>query len=168
VRGRKAKIPKSLYECDFLNLIKHEQSAEVRVRLLALQHVKDGKRIREAGRMVKKHEKSLRNWITKFEKEGINGLRNNTGRGRKRKLPSEKLNQLKKEVISLQENRSGGRIRGKDVMEVMKEKFNIVCSLSVVYRALHSAGMTWISARSKHPKSNLFAQEDFKKNLCQR
>ena len=166
MRGRKAKIPKALYECDFLNLIKHEQSAEVRVRFLALQHIKDGKRIREAGRMVKKHEKSLKNWITKFEKEGIDGLRNKTGRGRKSKFPSEKLSNLKEEVLFLQENRVGGRVRVEDIKIVMRDKFNVVCSIAAVYRVLNSAGMTWISARSKHPKSNFFCTRRFQKKFA--
>jgi transposase len=146
MQGRKAKIPKKLYEYDFLSAIKYEQSAEGRVRLLALHQIKEGKRITEVVKMVKRHRNSVSRWITNFGKEGIDGLKNKPGRGRKSKFPPEKFNKLKEEVLFFQENRTGGRVRGKDVKLVMEDKFKVVCSISAVYRAMHSAGMTWISA----------------------
>lgn len=71
---------------------------------------------------------------------------------------------FKQSVLELQQKRSGGRIRGSDVLALMKEKYNVDPTLSTVYNTLKRADLVWITGRSIHPKTDIEAQENFKKN----
>ena len=65
---------------------------------------------------------------------------------------------------ALQETRKGGRIRGEDIQVLLKEKFFVDYALPSVYNVLERCELSWISSRSKHPKSDPVLQENFKKN----
>ncbi|MFY7842541.1 MAG: IS630 family transposase [Rhabdochlamydiaceae bacterium] len=66
--------------------------------------------------------------------------------------------------MELQARRSGGVIIGKDVLQLMKDRYGIDCSLKSAYNHLKRAKLVWISARSRYPNSNPEEQEEFKKN----
>ena len=97
--------------------------------------------------------------------DGIEGLREKKGRGLHPKLSLDKHESFKQAVLELQHNRNGGRIRGEDVLSLMQEKFGIDCSIDTAYRTLARVDLVWITGRSIHPKTNLDAQEAFKKTL---
>lgn len=100
----------------------------------------------------------------RFIKSGVPGLQEQPRSGRKKKLSSENENEFRMQVEGLQDARQGGRIRGQDVQVLLKEKFCIDYALPSVYDVLERCGLSWISARSKHPKSDPLIQENFKKN----
>ena len=52
---------------------------------------------------------------------------------------------------------------GDDIVDMIKEKYKESYSVSGVYKLLKRMGMSWVSARSIHTKSNLEVQEAFKK-----
>jgi len=149
---------------DFFLLAKTEKSARARIRFLALGHLQSGKTKNQVAHMFQISLTALRKWLLRFLSGGIDGLREKPGRGRKRKLPLEKEEEFRRQVEQLQENREGGRIRGQDVQVLLKKTFCIDHALPSVYHVLERCGLSWISARSKHPKSNLEMQEEFKKN----
>ena len=162
--GRPLQIPKSIEEYDFGALAKREKEARTRIRLLALDHVKNGKSARETGKFLCVHENSVKRWIKRFAKRGLSGLKERSGRGAKRKVPQEQEAVFRAAVLELQAHREGGRIRGSDVLTLMKEKLGINCCLDTVYETLKRAKFVWITSRSKHPDSNNESQEDFKKS----
>jgi|SaaInlLV_10m_DNA_2_1039722.scaffolds.fasta_scaffold29224_1 transposase len=163
--GRKAKIPKKLYKTDFLKLAKHEKSPEMRVRLLALENVKKGKSFRESSASLGLHEKTIRNLVRRFWSEGIDGLRNKPGRGRKPMLSNDRKEDFKNCVISAQKKLKGGSINGKDINKILATKFNVKCAISTTYDTLKRCDLSWVSSRSKHPKSDINKQVSFKKTL---
>lgn len=71
----------------------------------------------------------------------------------------------KQETLLLQENRNGGRIVGKDVKNLLIEKYDVEYSLSSIYVLLDRLNLSWISSRSKHPKTSTEAIESFKENF---
>ena len=107
---------------------------------------------------------TLREGLIRFIAEGIEGLKEKPGKGRKRKLPAEQEEKFQQLVEELQENREGGRVWGQDVQVLLKEKFCADHALPSVYPVLDRCGLSSISSRSKHPKSDPVVQEDFKKN----
>jgi transposase len=105
-------------------------------------------------------------WVERFEQEGMKALlETKAGRGRVAKISSKLSTEFSEAVISLQENRNGGRIIGKDIVEMVQEKYAVKYSVSGVYKLLSRMGLSWVSARSIHPKADLEAQESFKKTL---
>jgi len=108
--------------------------------------------------------RTLMNWVKRFREQGIDGLKDQAGRGAKPYLHPKERAAFKEAVLELQKKRSGGRVRGADVLTLMKEKYNVEPALSTVYNTLKRADLVWITGRSIHPKANLEAQENFKKN----
>ena len=151
-------------EIDFFQLAKREPNPRMRIRFLALGHLKTGKSKKEVTEMFQIVLITLRRWILKFIAKGVQGLQEQPGKGRKKKLSAEQEEEFRQQVEKLQTLRDGGRIRGQDIQVLLKEKFSIDHALPSVYHVLKRCGLSWISARSKHPKSDPIIQEDFKKN----
>lgn len=149
---------------EFFQLAKKEPHPRTRIRLLALGHLESGRTKTEVAAMFQVSFPTLRTWLVRFIAEGVEGLRDRDGKGRKRKLSSEREEDFRQQVEELQENREGGRVRGQDVQVLLKEKFCVDHALPSVYHVLERCGLSWISSRSKHPKSDPAAQEEFKKN----
>ena len=163
MRGRIAAPIKGLYQHDFTKLAASEGTARERRRFLAFAHIQDGCSFSEAGRRVKVDTRTVMTWIRKYRKFGIEGLREKPGRGAKPALPPEKYEEFRQSVEELQKNRAGGRIRGKDVEELLESKYGIQLCLSGVYKLLKKVKLVWITGRSQHPKSDPRKQQAFKK-----
>lgn len=165
MKGRKRSIVQSIHDIDFQKFAKTASHPRERMRYLAFAHIRDGKSNSEIALMLKINRMTITDWIKKFNKEGIEGLKEKEGRGAKQKLNKSEHDAFRKAVLELQDSKQGGRIKGKDVLKLMKDKFDINCTLKSVYNALHRVDLVWISGRSKHPKHNPEAQEAFKKTL---
>jgi len=155
----------SMNEHNFRKLAATQGTARERRRYLAFAHIQDGKNYSEAARMVKVDPRTVFTWLKKFRAEGLEGLKEQPGRGAKSCLPPEKDESLRQAVEAMQAKRCGGRIRGKDISTLIEEMQGIRPSKSSLYRILSRAKLVWITARSKHPKADKEAQEDFKKIL---
>lgn len=162
--GRRLNLPKAIHEYDFASLAKKEKHARTRIRLLGLDHLKKGRTARETAELLCVHENSVKRWLKSFSKQGLDGLKEGIGRGAKRKVPKEQEEAFRASIMELQANRKGGRIRGSDVLTLMKEKLGIDCSLDTAYESLKRANFVWITSRSKHPNFNPEEQDDFKKS----
>ena len=162
--GKKHNELAKLSGVDFFQLAAKEPHPRTRIRLLALGHLQKGKEKMEVIEMFQVSFVSLRKWLLRFIKSGVSGLQELQRSGRKKKLSTDQEEEFRKQVEELQEARKGGRVRGQDVQVLLKEKFSVDYALPSVYDVLDRCGLSWISARSKHPKSDPLIQEDFKKN----
>ena len=86
-------------------------------------------------------------------------------RGRKDRIEASKKEEFNQFVIQLQKDRSGGRIIGEDIVNMIKEKYKESYSVSGVYKLLKRMGMSWVSGRSVHTRSDPEVQGAFKKKL---
>ena len=163
MKGKKREISSQIYEYDFAKLAKKVTHARERMRYLAFAHMQEGKTNIEVAKIFKVNRMTVTAWIKKFNQKGLDGLKEKKGRGAKRKLDPSAQKAFRQAVIELQDRQKGGRIKGKDVLKLMREKFGIKCCLTSVYYTLHRADLVWISGRSKHPKSSPEIQEAFKK-----
>ena len=68
---------------DFLPLIKIEKNGRMRTRLLALQNLKEGKKVADICSHLKIARDRVRTWANRFLKNGTDGLLELAGRGRK-------------------------------------------------------------------------------------
>ena len=165
MRGRKSKPLEKLNQYNFEGFAKTTGNGRERRRYLAFAHIQDGRSFTEAAMMVKVKLRTLMNWVENFRKEGLEGLQDRPGRGAKPHLSDETLEAFRQSVLELQAERCGGRIKGRDVLKLMEEKFGVLVSLSSMYDTLKRADLVWITGRSQHPKANIEAQEAFKKTL---
>lgn len=166
MKGRKAASIGGIDPHDFDKLARASGvKPSEKLRFLALAHVKDGKSLSEAARMIRVSPRTVIVWVQKFRKEGINGLRERYGGGAQPYLAYDKHEEFRQSVLELQTSRAGGRIRGEDVRELLEAKYNICCSLSTVYNILKRVGLVWITGRSRHPKGDEETQIAFKKTF---
>jgi transposase len=163
VRGRKSKKIDGIEQHDFDKLSKTKGSPRERRRYLAFAHIREGKSFVEVAKAVRVKLRSLMSWITRFRRDGIKGLEDKSGRGAKPFLSLGDQEAFRQSVLELQKNKIGGRIRGRDILELMKQKFNVDPTLSTVYNTLKKVGLVWITGRSIHPKADIEAQDAFKK-----
>ena len=156
-------LPETLYAHDFVELARRELDGRVRVRLLALAHLQERRSPREVGAMLKVHEKTVLKWLRRFRAGGVEGMAEQPGRGAKRRLRAEQEPHLRALLAQAPAKRSGGRLTGEAIQALMAAHFGVEYSLSGVYVVRHRAGLSWMSARSKHPPGNPEAPEAFKK-----
>jgi len=161
--GRKRIVSEAINDFDFKKLFKTAAHPRERLRFLAFAHIKEGRSNTEIADILKVNRMTITDWIKKFNREGIDGLREKGGRGAHHKLPRTEEEAFRKAVLELQDKKKGGRIKGTDILRLMEEKFSVKCSLQSVYNTLQRVDLVWISGRSKHPKSDPQTQEAFKK-----
>ena len=168
MRGRKAlPIPK-LDEYDFSKLARTEGTPIERMRFLAMAHIQEGKSFNEVAQMLKVTPRTISSWAGQFRAKGITGLKKREGRGRKPLLSPDRYEDFRVEVEKLSKGLAGGRIRGKDIGQLLEKQFGISPAKSCVYNILERAGLVWITGRSQHPKGDEQAQFAFKKTLKKR
>ena len=150
---------------DFKQLAKLSRHPRERVRLLAFAHIQEGKSVHEAADAVMVNRNAVYIWLRKFMKEELQGLIEKGGRGAKLKIPPSESAAFREAVLELQKGRLGGRVKGQDVLDMMKNKFGIICTKRSAYNHLKRAKLVWVSSRSQHPHADLLKQEEFKKNF---
>ena len=160
--GRKIKNFANMQH-DFKKYIRNEPSGEVKMRLLGLYHVQEGKSCRTTAQMLKVNEKSVQNWVKRFAVGGLEGLQHQPGQGCKKRFNKQDLPQIKAGILALQKTKQGGRVRGEDIKQYLLDQWNIQYKRSAVYALLSQLSIVWISARSKHSASKQETQDAFKK-----
>src|SRR5437667_3382570 len=55
--------------------------------------------------------------------------------------------------------------RGVDAQRILKEEFDVDCSLSSTYRLLHRIKLSWLAPRPRHPQADATAQAAFSQLL---
>ena len=160
------KLSSSFRDFDFLSYYKSNRSEKYIYRCLACHYLQTGRDYGEVSLLIMFHKNSLIDWVKKFEAGGIDSLLSTrSGRGRRAKLSTEEKEEFSSSVVSLQDSKSGGRVTGDDIVKMVEDKYNITYSRSGVYKLLSRMGISWVSARSKHPNSKPEDQDAFKKTL---
>jgi len=158
-------IPQEIFEHDFIALFKRSSHPREQMRYLAFSHLQDGKTPREVAAIIRTTRNTVYRWLRNFQLKGLEGLREQPGRGKKPLIPDSKRDAFRKAVEELQAERSGGAITGKDVLRLMEEKYGVKCTLRSAYNHLKRASLVWITARSRHPNADLEQQEALKKTF---
>ena len=100
---------------------------------------------------------SVAKWIKRFDKEGISGLEDKTGKGRKT-LSNQKI------ILELEDLiKQDSTITLKKLKLAIQKKFDIILSKSTIHNYTKSLGFSHITARPKHHKQNKIHLEEFKK-----
>ena len=156
-------LPENFSKYNFVALSKKEPNPRNRLRLIAMSHIQDGKTLKVVASYVKVHWKSVQRWLADFRLGGINSLYVKTTKYKPQKLNKEIQNWINDLLESLNSNDTGGYITGKQLHNLIEKEFSINCCLRTVYNTLHRLKYSWITARSKHPMSDLEIQALYKK-----
>ena len=134
-------------------------------RMLALALVLEGHSREEAARHAGMDRQTLRDWVHRYNAEGLAGLRNRRHPGPKPRLTPEQLAELDKIVEQGPDPAQDGVVRWRrvDLQALIKTRFDVDLHERSVGKVLHRLGFTRLSVRPKHPASDPEAQERFKK-----
>ena len=155
----------SLDSYDFKALAKKEGNKRIYQRLMMLAHLKEGMSKAQVSRLTFTAPDRVYAWLKRFHEQGIEGLRDKPRSGRPSLLDRSAYDALKQKIEHSQSSLSGGRLRGEDIIQLIKDEWGVNYTLSGIYRLMKAIGMSWVSTRSKHPKQDEQAQQQFKKNL---
>lgn len=154
------KIETELTERDLARRARAEPDGRVRQRILAIRLLVIGQTVPQAAPLVGLKERQVRNWVHRFQAEGLAGLRDRPRPGQPKHLPTEKEDVFRARI---RRPPRGMILRGSDVQRLLKEEFGAAYSLGGVYFLLHRLGFSSLSPRPLHPQTDQEAQADFKK-----
>ncbi len=164
--GQPIEITKLEYSAaDLRRLASREKRGEVVRRLLALAMILEGHSRTEAAEMNGMDRQTLRDWVHRYNAEGLAGLISRVGLG-----PTPLLNEAQMaELLALVVNGPDPEVdqvvrwRCVDLQEQVARRFSVTTTERTIGRWLRQLNLTRLQPRPFHPKKNLAAQETFKK-----
>ncbi len=143
-----------------------ESEGRVACRLLGLANVLDGMSRERAACQAGMDRQTLRDWVIRFNAEGIAGLRDRPRSGRPSWLDDGQLAAFKGLVLRGPNPERDGvsSWRAKDLCRIVEDRFGVSYTENGMLRLLHDLGLSWQKARPVHPEADLKAQARFKKN----
>ena len=142
-------------------------------RLLALAMVLDGHPRLLAAQAGGMNRQTLRDWVHRYNEHGVEGLRDTRNKGRAPALSADQMQTLKELVLAGPDLARDGVVRWRcvDLRTQIKTRFEVELHERTVGKpdeALASSllcklRMTRLQPRPYHPKSDLAAQEAYKK-----
>ena len=148
-------------------LARQESNGRVACRLMALANVLAGMRREEAARQAGMDRQTLRDWVIRFNAEGVEGLRDRPKSGRPPWLDEGQLAAFKALVLRGPEPERDGvsSWRAQDLCRLVEQRFGVVYSENGMLRLLHDLDLSWQKTRPIHPEADRKAQARFKKNI---
>jgi transposase len=146
-------------------LARRERDGRVSARLLALANALDGMSRDEAARAAGMDRQTLRDWVHRYNAEGVEGLRDRPRSGRPCALDEGRQATLKALVLRGPKLERDGCVawRIRDLCRLVEERFGVRYSETGMLRLLHGLDLSWQKARPIHPEADPKAQERFKK-----
>jgi transposase len=136
-------------------------------RLLALAAVAEGRSREEAARIGGMDRQTLRDWVHRFNADGVDGLIDRKALGATCKLTAEQRAELADLIETGPDPKTDGVVRWRrvDLREVIRQRFGVTYHERSVSRLLHELGFSHMSARPQHPGQDERVMMAFKKTL---
>jgi transposase len=133
--------------------------------MLALALVLEGRSRAEAARAAGMDRQTLRDWVHRYNAEGLAGLRDRPRSGRRPRLTPEQEAELASAVEQGPDPDRDGVVRWRrvDLQALIEARFAVRLHERTVGKVLRRLGFSHVSVRPKHPKADEAAQEAFKK-----
>ena len=146
-------------------MARRERDGRVSGRLLALANALDGMSRDDAARAAGMDRQTLRDWVHRYNAEGVEGLRDRPRAGRPCRLDEGRQAALKALVLKGPKLERDGRVawRARDLCTLVERRFGARYSETGMLRLLHGLDLSWQKARPVHPEADVRAQERFKK-----
>ncbi len=148
-----------------LRTLARSEAGAVACRILAIAHVLDGASRAEAAALCGMDRQTLRDWVHRFNTEGIDGLTNKTSPGRSPALSDEQMAELRVIVLARPDLAKDGVVRWRccDLQGVIAERFGVEVHERTVGKLLRRLRLTRLQPRPHNPKRDEGVQEVFKK-----
>ncbi len=143
---------------------KSHDGAQVR-RLLALALILDGHPRRTAAEQAGMDRQTLRDWVHRYNEQGVDGLRSIRIGGHPGLLTSAQMAALKELTIAGPDPDKNNVVRWRcaDLREEVSQRFSVTVCERTIGKWLRKLGLTRLQPRPFNPKGDPDAQAAFKK-----
>ena len=150
---------------DLRRLASREKDGQVVRRLLALAMILEGRSRTEAAEMNGMDRQTLRDWVHRYNADGVAGLISKVGPGPAPLLNETQMAQLRELVVNGPDPEIDKVVRWRciDLVAKVGEVFSVSVHKRTVAKWLRELELTRLQPRPFHPKKDAVAQETFKK-----
>jgi len=150
---------------DFRSAAARERDGSAARRMLALALVLDGKSRMEAAASCGMDRQTLRDWVHRYNADGLAGLRDRAHPGRPARLTAAQKEELGRLVETGPDLETDGVVRWRrvDLQAVIKKRFDVDLAPRSIGTILKGLGFRRLSPRPYHPNKDAEAQETYKK-----
>lgn len=138
-------------------LFNSEDKYKIGLRLYAVYQVSLGKPSRELETLYNTSFKQILNWVDRFENEGIDGLSDKDGRGRKPRLTPTQMQRLQ-ELLARESPGEHGyntqRWTGPLLLDWIDREFGVRFKKAHIYNLISSLGFTYQKARGIYSEAD--------------
>src|SRR5665647_1228383 len=147
-----------------------EKDGSAARRMLALAMVLDGVDRKSAAESCGMDRQTLRDWVHRYNAEGLGGLHDLKTPGPKPKLTAEQQAELARLVEAGPDPARHGVVRWRrvDLRDELERRFGVALHERSVGKVLAKLGYRRLSVRPRHPQADEEAQEAFKKTSPRR
>ena len=157
------------YSADAIkSLIKKDEKYTIGLRLYAVYQVALGQPSRKLEELYQTSFKQITNWVHRFEQEGIEGLKDKPGRGRKSSLSPEQMKALSRLLLDESPVGHGYNTEtwtGPILIDWVSKSFGIEFKKAQIYNIVKQLGFSYQKAKGFYPEGDEKAREDFKDSL---
>src|SRR5690554_4735929 len=149
-------------------LIKKDERYTIGLRLYAVYQVALGQPSRKLEELYQTSFKQITNWVHRFEQEGIEGLKDKPGRGRKPSLSPDQIGILSDLLLKGSPADHGYNSEtwtGPMLIDWVRGNFGIEFKKAQIYNIIKKLGFSYQKAKGFYPEADENAQEDFKNSL---
>lgn len=142
-----------------------ERDGRIAARLLAIANALDGMSRADAARAAGMDRQTLRDWVLRFNAEGVDGLCDRKRPGGRSFLNEGQQAVLRNMVLRGPDpDRDGvSAWRLVDICRLCEERFGVTYSVSGMFDLLKGLDLSWQKSRPRHPQADAAAQKAFKK-----
>jgi transposase len=140
--------------------------AQVR-RLLALALVLDGRPRSEAAALNGMDRQTLRDWVHRYNADGVDGLKSRQPPGRVPALTEQQMAELRELVVNGPDPADHDVVRWRcaDIQAEVARRFSVDVHVHTIGKWLNRFGLTRLQPRPYHPKKDVEAEASFRKAL---
>lgn len=166
--GRKSLEVKGYTPESIKSLFNSDDKYKIGLRLYAVYQVSLGQSSRKLEVLYNTSYKQITNWVHRFEEEGIDGLRDRPGRGRKSRLSNSQLDKISHMISQETPSEYGYNTdtwTGPILISWIRGNFNIEFKKAQIYNIINKMGFSYQKARGFYPEADAQKQEEFKEML---
>ncbi len=136
--------PKELNPHEIKNILKSRQEYRVALRLQMVYLIHQAKSSREVADIYQVSFKQVLNWVHRFKRQGIEGLEDKVGRGRKASLNKRELGHTRQTILNAAPSEYGYtsmRWTGPLLLEWVNKEYKTGFTAATIYKLLEKMGL---------------------------
>lgn len=126
------------------DLLKSKEEYKVALRLQMVYLIHQGKSSREVADIYQVSFKHVMNWVHRFKQEGLDGLKDRGGRGRKSNLNANEMDQVKNTILNKTPSEFGyssKRWTGPLLLKWINQEYGTTYTATAIYKLIDKIGV---------------------------